>query len=119
MTPEIRIEVDALVSQFRLDESAYRLALQAPVVQDLAKRAIRVESMAKRIATGPPGSAPGQGPGVVTGRLRASITWRPGQDEEGPYVDIGSNVLYAPYLELGTSRMAARPFLQPALVAAH
>ena len=36
----------------------------------------------------------------------------PGKKLEGVY--IGTNVEYAPYVEMGTSRMAARPFLRPA-----
>ncbi len=36
----------------------------------------------------------------------------PGEKLEAVY--IGTNVEYAPYVELGTSRMAARPFLRPA-----
>ena len=47
---------------------------------------------------------------VDTGRLRNSIT----HAVEGDAVYIGTNVEYAPYVELGTSRMPARPFLGPA-----
>lgn len=47
---------------------------------------------------------------VDTGRLRNSIS----HATEGDAVYIGTNVEYAPYVELGTSRMAARPFLRPA-----
>lgn len=47
---------------------------------------------------------------VDTGRLQNSIT----HEVEGDAVFIGTNVEYAPYVELGTSRMAARPFLAPA-----
>lgn len=36
----------------------------------------------------------------------------PGKELEGVY--IGTNVEYAPYVEMGTSRMRARPFLKPA-----
>lgn len=73
----------------------------------------------------------------LTGRLRNSITYAisGGQaaissykdddgniyqyegkapDDEEKAVYIGTNVEYAPYVELGTSRMAARPFLRPA-----
>lgn len=37
---------------------------------------------------------------------------------EARYV-VGTNVFYAPFQEFGTSRMAARPHLGPALHAAH
>lgn len=48
---------------------------------------------------------------VDTGRLRNSITHaQTGEQEES----IGSNVEYAPYVELGTRKMMAQPFLQPA-----
>ena len=48
---------------------------------------------------------------VDTGRLRNSITHQ--QESENVEV-IGTNVEYAPYVELGTSKMSARPFLRPA-----
>lgn len=47
---------------------------------------------------------------VDTGRLRNSISHA--TDEDTAY--IGTNVEYAPYVELGTSRMEERPFLKPA-----
>lgn len=59
-------------------------------------------------------SAPGQPPAVDTGRLRASIVPKV-KTIGGEIVGIvGTNVPYAPYLEFGTSRMAARPFLRRA-----
>lgn len=45
---------------------------------------------------------------VDTGRLRGSISHA--TDSEAAYV--GTNVEYAPYVELGTYKMAARPFLK-------
>lgn len=74
---------------------------------------------------------------VDTGRLRNSITFvtkdaqgspngQPGEkakpEDYAPHgsvasgeIYIGTNVEYAPYVELGTSRMAARPFLRNAI----
>lgn len=49
---------------------------------------------------------------VDTGRLRNSITHAIKADEKAAY--IGTNVEYAPYQELGTSKMRAQPFLVPA-----
>ena len=48
---------------------------------------------------------------VRTGKLKNSIkTWREGP---GLYA-VGTHVEYAPYVEFGTRRMAARPYLRPA-----
>lgn len=47
---------------------------------------------------------------VATGRLRNSITHI--QDDDSAY--IGTNVEYGPYVELGTSKKDAHPFLKPA-----
>lgn len=50
---------------------------------------------------------------VDTGRLRASITRS--TENGGLTGKIGTNVEYAPYIEFGTSRSAAQPFLRPAI----
>lgn len=47
---------------------------------------------------------------VVTGRLRNSIS-HTAQDRTAY---IGTNVEYAPYVELGTSKRKPKPFLKPA-----
>lgn len=91
---------------------------EGAVGRDLARRAILVESQAKLNASHSKPSVPGSGPAVQTGRLRASITWELGRDSDGLFADIGTNVEYAIYLEQGTDRMGARPFLKPALSAA-
>ena len=49
---------------------------------------------------------------VDTGRLRNSITNAVALNEQAVY--IGTNVEYAAYVELGTSRMKPRPYLKPA-----
>lgn len=49
---------------------------------------------------------------VDTGRLRNSITHAVEGSEDAVYV--GTDVEYAPYVELGTRRTAAQPFLRPA-----
>lgn len=77
-----------------------------PVAADILRRTIRVESAAKRLCP------------VDTGRLRASITHGLARDDAGIFGWVGTDVEYAPYVELGTSRMAARPYLRPALAEA-
>lgn len=49
---------------------------------------------------------------VDTGNLRASIAHEVDAGDNTVY--IGTNVEYAPYVELGTSRQKAQPFLRPA-----
>jgi phage gpG-like protein len=105
------------ISEFslRFDEVALRDVLvgqSGPVARDLSRRAILVESSAKLHASGRPG------PNVQTGRLRGSITWTLGADSASLYADVGSNVEYAAYVEYGTDRAPAYPYLRPALAAA-
>ncbi len=65
----------------------------------LTASALVVEGTAKNLAP------------VDTGNLRNSIT----HEVEGPEARVGTNISYAIYQELGTSKMAAQPFLNPAL----
>ncbi len=57
-------------------------------------------------------SSPGDPPFKQTGHLRRSIAWEAVSDTVGR---VGTNVKYGLYLEMGTSRMAARPYLRPRL----
>lgn len=75
-------------------------ALPEQIEQALIAIGLTAESYAKRDCP------------VDTGRLRNSITNAVRTGEQSVY--IGSNVEYAAYVELGTSRMKARPYLKPA-----
>lgn len=86
---------------------------QGPVARDMLRRGLRVEASAKNFATGI-----GGGPHVRTGRLRSSISTAIGEDSESVYADVGTNVEYAGFVELGTRRAKAYPYLRPALIAA-
>lgn len=46
-----------------------------------------------------------------TGRLRNSIT----SSSDGNSAQVGTNVEYGPYVELGTSKMKERSFIKPAI----
>jgi HK97 gp10 family phage protein len=48
---------------------------------------------------------------VDTGNLRSSLNYSVGDTD----AEIGTSVEYAPYVELGTSRQSAQPYLRPAL----
>jgi HK97 gp10 family phage protein len=49
---------------------------------------------------------------VITGNLRNSITHEQADEKTEA---IGTNVYYAPYVELGTRRSRAKPYLRPAV----
>jgi len=57
-------------------------------------------------------SAPGQPPNADTNQLDRSIEPTPVQNHE---VQVVATAPYAQHLEFGTSKMAARPFMRPAL----
>lgn len=97
------------IGAVRLDQGAIADLLNGedgPVGEDLLRRAIRVESAAKRACP------------VDTGRLRSSITHALERDGRGLVAMVGTNVSYALPVELGTFRMRAQPFLRPSLAAA-
>lgn len=89
---------------FKVNQGAIDAIIRGPFAKDLEKKAIQVESAAKRLAP------------VDTGRLRGSISHSaPKVDGKGLYILIGSDVEYAIYQEFGTRYMGAQPFLRPAL----
>lgn len=59
-------------------------------------------------------SAPGEPPASDSGRLANSVTFK---NESRLSVSVGSDVVYAGYLEFGTRRMAPRPVWRPAVEA--
>lgn len=128
-----------------IDDAALDAFLDRVVEQDIERRAFNVENKAKRLLAMHGGgrvyttrfwrdkegrlriggrrvphqaSAPGQPPASDTGRLMASIHHQMVGAGQSVQAQIGSDVQYALYLELGTRYMAPRPFLRPALAAA-
>ena len=61
----------------------------------------------KKISLPQPPSAPGEYPHKDTGQLRRFV----GYEVNGLVARVGTNVEYGKWLELGTSKMAARPWL--------
>lgn len=71
-----------------------------------------VETEVKLSLSGPSPSAPGDPPGLDTGYLRNSVQ----VDSVTPVeAIIAPHTEYAEHLEFGTERIAARPFMRPAL----
>lgn len=75
-------------------------ALDSAVAKALEEIGLTAEGYAKKACP------------VDTGRLRNSVAHLVQPSEKAVY--IGTNVEYAPYVELGTRRMEAQPFLKPA-----
>lgn len=60
-------------------------------------------------------SAPGEAPKADRGTLHTSIFFRYASEVGKKIAKVGTNLLYGEWLELGTSKMAARPWLTPSL----
>jgi HK97 gp10 family phage protein len=71
---------------------------------------------AKRRVYGAQRSAPGAPPYKQTGLLRASVTHELSEGYLAVTARVGTNLPYGKYLELGTRKMAARPWLRRALL---
>ena len=91
---------DVVIREDNTDE--FRDGLDAALTRALEKVGLVAEGYAKRLCP------------VDTGRLRNSITHA--LDSGGRAVYVGTNVEYAPYVELGTARQKAQPYLRPAAV---
>lgn len=72
----------------------------------LRRVAVRVQNEARKLAP------------VDTGRLRASITHSIARTANGPVARIRVGVAYGAFVEYGTERSPAQPYLRPALVLA-
>jgi len=108
--PPIEIEVEELEQLQRDMEKAAR-ELPPGLERKMGRATLLVEREAKQRASGRPG------PMVQTGRLRASITPEVKKLHGEVRGIVGSNVVYAPYVEFGTKRAQAYPYLRPALEA--
>jgi len=87
------------ISLINFDKIMKKVQVEEELNKAVERIACLVEGEAKRLCP------------VRTGRLRASI--HTGKIEDGVYY-VGTNVHYAPYVEFGTRKMAARSYLRPA-----
>jgi HK97 gp10 family phage protein len=98
----------------RFPQAARELVLQTAMEIEARAKAAMAAGKSGHLYDNHQASAPGEAPAVDTGTLLNSLT----SELEGPGTAVVyTNVEYASYLEYGTSRMAARPFLTPAVEA--
>jgi HK97 gp10 family phage protein len=76
--------------------------VEEDVQQVVAETAYNIEADAKRLVP------------VDTGHLRRSISTELNMVTKGYQATVGTNISYAQYIEFGTSKMDAKPFLIPA-----
>lgn len=98
--------------KFTDNSDLFKQALSDKIAVALEALGQAAESYAKLKISEPKQHANGtMKPNVETGRLRNSITHA--VDDDTAY--IGTNVEYAAYVEMGTSRMRPYPYLKPAI----
>ena len=99
------IEINGIAQLMRRLDRISSTATEAAIMAGIQKGALRVETDAKRNLT--------INDSVDTGTLRTSIISKPYPSTLS--ATVGSNVEYAPYVELGTQYQGAKPYLSPAL----
>lgn len=97
-------------------ETMRRLDASAIAVENHARKLISVEGTTQskpggKLSYNKSPSAPGEPPHVQTGQLRGSVA----HERTGMIARVGTNLKKGRALELGTSKMAARPWLRRAL----
>ena len=97
----------------------YERQIQAGIVRALDKLGYQMVNHAKaKMAARPGPSKPGEYPAVDSSRLMTSLTHE--VDQSKPSMKYGSPINDPPYplfLEIGTRKMAPRPWLRPGLEA--
>jgi len=110
-----------MAAEFRWYGPEFQVKFKAMIGPNLERAAIYLKGEIKeslRIGnkTGKTPSSPGEPPRRRTGRLSGSIAHE--VDWPKLIARVGTNLRYAKFLELGTSKMAARPFIRPAVAKA-
>lgn len=112
---------DAVIAQLK-GELARKLDLVGRYLRDRTREELSRKQPTRGAATRKRGldpSQPGEFPKMVTGHLRRNVVTEQEQMPEGPVQRVGTNVVYGKFLELGTSRMLARPWLSQSLQKHH
>lgn len=113
MTPRVRvIGAGRLARRLGRERVRRRHALERGVLLGAERLRDEARRLLGRAALDGAPSAPGEPPRLRSGALADSVTIWPVPDR--PAAEVGSDLAYGRHLELGTRRMAARPWLLPA-----
>lgn len=89
-------------------------AWNARQIGNLGRKVGRLKKLLRSTRGGHGGSPPGEYPGMRTGQLRRNVQQE--TDRKGLVARVGTNVVYGKWLELGTRKMAARPWLSRGMI---
>lgn len=94
---------------------SYRVERQKEILDKLETNMSRVGTLVEKQAKKNVAQSPPEHPQKQTGRLRSSIIHQVSKDGDDIVAEIGTNVAYGKYLEFGTEKMPAYPWLFPAV----
>ncbi len=100
-------------ARLRWDSKPVQQQLVNLLMRNARAAGAELRNQTKAAISGRGTSAAGQAPGLVSGKLRRSIRSIVRRDRSASEITIrvGSGLFYSRFLEKGTPRMAARPFL--------
>ena len=111
----IKNNVKEILASMKGDRLGRAVMAGGFIVEGAAKISMSATSHSGRMYGKHRASAPGETPAVDIGNLVNSInTELASTSDTEAWANVGTNVEYAEPLEMGTSKMAARPFLRPA-----
>lgn len=93
-----------------VDDRAFQAGLAAALGDFKEEAWAQSGERAQQIKSGAERRAP-----KLSGEGAASIAVTEGTDEEGRYIEVGTDVEHMFYQEFGTSRMPAHPFMRPSI----
>ena len=111
----VKTNVKEVLESLSGDQLGRAVMAGAFVLETKIKVSMSASSHSGKMYAGHRASAPGETPAVDTGNLVNSIKSElVSSSDTDAWANVGTGVEYAEYLEFGTSRMEARPFMRPA-----
>lgn len=111
----VKTNVKEVLESLSGDQLGRAVMAGALVLETKIKVGMSASSHSGKMYGGHRASAPGETPAVDTGNLVNSIMSElVSSSDTDALANVGTGVEYAEFLEFGTSRMEARPFMRPA-----